>query len=145
MRELLSRFLDIVPAETLVTLTAVSLLVFVATLILIPFILIRLPADYFDIRTPRTWMKDHHPVLRFVGHLVKNVLGVTFLAAGFAMLVLPGQGLLTILIGISLLDFPGKQRLEARIVSQPAILNVINAIRRKCGKPALVIAPESAK
>jgi len=55
------------------------------------------------------------------------------------MLVLPGQGLLTILFGIALLDFPGKYRLERRIVSYPKVLNSINWIRKKANKKPLVI------
>jgi hypothetical protein len=144
MESILPRIFRLVPPETLVTLTLVSIIVFLATLVAIPFILTRLPADYFDIRVPRTWMRSHHPVLRYLGQFLKNLIGVVFLVAGVAMLVLPGQGLLTILIGISLLDFPGKQRIEARIVGQPTVLNVINSLRRKFGKPPLVVAPESS-
>ena len=140
---MLAKILGLVPKGTLVTLAVASLVVFLATLIAIPFILVRLPADYFDIRVPREWMKDRHPVLRFVGTSLKNVAGVLFLLAGIAMLILPGQGVLTILIGVSLMDFPGKQRLEARIVGQRTVLSVINSVRHKFGRPPLVIAPDS--
>jgi hypothetical protein len=101
-----------------------------------------LPADYFDTRTPRHWMKDHHPVLRLSGLVVKNVVGVVFLLAGFAMLFLPGQGLLTMLIGVSLMDFPRKRELEAKMVGQPTLLGVINAMRHKFDKPPLTFAPD---
>jgi hypothetical protein len=121
---------------------AVSLAGFVGSLIAIPWILVRLRADYFDTRVPRHWMQGRHPVIRGVGLVLKNLVGCVFLFAGIAMLVLPGQGILTILIGVSLLDFPGKQRLEARIVSQRLVLQGINAIREKFGKPPLVLAPE---
>ena len=139
---LLSTVHQYVSTETLVTLTILSLVFFVGSLIAIPFILVRLPADFFDIRVPRPWMKDHHPVLRVMGHLVKNVVGAIFLFAGFLMLILPGQGILTILIGVSMLDFPGKRRLEATMIGQPTILNVINGMREKFGKPQLTIAPD---
>jgi Zn-dependent protease with chaperone function len=86
-------------------------------------------------------MKDHHPVLRLLGLVVKNVGGVVFLLAGFAMLFLPGQGLLTMLIGISLMDFPRKRELEAKMVGQPTLLGVINGMRRKFDKPPLTLAP----
>jgi hypothetical protein len=131
-----------VSTETLVTLTILSLVFFVGSLIAIPFILIRLPTDFFDIRVPRPWMEDHHPVLRVIGHLVKNLVGVIFLFAGFLMLFLPGQGILTMLIGISMLDFPGKRKLEARMIGQPAVLGAINSMRQKFGKPPLVVAPD---
>lgn len=143
MDALLSMVHEYVSTETLVTLTVLSIVFFIGSLIAIPFILVRLPADFFDIRVPRPWMKDHHPVLRVIGHLVKNVVGAIFLLAGFLMLFLPGQGILTILIGISMLDFPGKRKLEAKMIGQPAVLNVINGMREKFGKPPLIIADDS--
>jgi len=131
-----------ISTESLVTLTVLSLVFFVGSLIAIPFILVRLPADFFDIRVPRPWMKDHHPVLRLIGHIVKNAVGAIFLFAGFLMLFLPGQGILTMLIGVSMLDFPGKRKLEAKMIGQPAVLHAINGMRQKFGKPPLVIAPD---
>jgi putative transmembrane protein PGPGW len=142
MDGLLSTVQQYVSTDTLIWLTALSFVFFIGTLVAIPFILVRLPADYFDVRVPRPWMKDHHPVLRVVGHIVKNVFGAVFLFAGFLMLFLPGQGVLTMLIGISMLDFPGKRKIEAKLIGQPTVLNVINSMRNKCGKPPLVLAPE---
>jgi hypothetical protein len=142
MDGLLATVQQYVSTETLVMLTALSIIFFVGSLIAIPFILIRLPTDFFDIRIPRPWMKDHHPVLRLLGHLVKNIVGVIFLFAGFLMLFLPGQGILTMLIGISMLDFPGKRKLEAKLIGQPAVLNAINSMRDKFSKPPLTIAPD---
>lgn len=117
-----------------------SVACFIGSLIAIPVILVRLPADYFDLRVPRSWMRDHHPVLKILGHVLKNSFGAVFLVAGFLMLFLPGQGILTMLIGISLLDFPGKRRLEARLVGRPKILSTINHLRHRFGKPPLVLA-----
>jgi hypothetical protein len=130
-----------IPVDVLIGLTAVSVIGFIGSLIAIPLILVRLPADYFDTRTPRHWMKDHHPVLRLSGLVIKNAVGIVFLLAGFAMLFLPGQGVLTMLIGISLMDFPGKRQLEAKMVGQPTLLGVINNMRRKFDKPPLTLAP----
>jgi hypothetical protein len=141
MDGLLSTVEQYVSTDTLVTLTVLSIIFFVGSLIAIPFILVRLPADFFDIRVPRPWMEDHHPVLRVLGHLVKNIVGAIFLFVGFLMLFLPGQGILTMLIGISMLDFPGKRKLEAKLIGQPAVLNTINGMREKFGKPPLIIAP----
>jgi putative transmembrane protein PGPGW len=139
---LLSAVQQYVSTETLVTLTALSVIFFVGSLIAIPFILVRLPTDFFDTRVPRRWMEDHHPVLRILGHIVKNVVGAIFLFAGFLMLFLPGQGILTMLIGVTMLDFPGKRRLEAKMIGQPAVLSTINNMRQKFGKPPLTIAPD---
>ncbi|MEP6960247.1 MAG: PGPGW domain-containing protein [Nitrospirota bacterium] len=131
-----------IPVDVLIGLTAVSVIGFIGSLIAIPLILVRLPADYFDTRTPRHWMKDHHPVLRLVGLVVKNVVGIVFVLVGIAMLFLPGQGLLTMLIGISLVDFPRKRELEAKMVGQRTLLGVINSMRHKFGKPPLTLAPD---
>ena len=87
MDGLLSTVQQYVSTETLIWLTALSFVFFIGTLIAIPFILVRLSADYFDVRVPRPWMQHHHPVLRVVGHIVKNVLGTVFLFAGYFWLV----------------------------------------------------------
>ena len=141
MEDLVETIQQWIPIDVLVGLTAVSIVSFIGSLIAIPWILIRLPDDYFDVRVPRHWMKDHHPVLRIAGHVIKNVIGAVFLVVGFLMLFLPGQGLLTMLIGISFMDFPHKRRLEARIVGQPTLLNVINTMRRRFNRMPLILAP----
>jgi hypothetical protein len=129
--------------DSLLFLFILSVVSFIGSLIAIPFLLIRLPSEYFDERHPRTWMQDHHPVLRIFGLLVKNVAGLVFLLAGTLMLFLPGQGLLTMLIGVSLMDFPGKRALERRIVGQPAVLRTINKLREKFNRPPLTVHPSS--
>jgi len=126
--------------DVLLSLFALSVVTFVVSLIGIPFLLVRLPPHYFDERHPRNWMQDHHPVLRLIGLGLKNAVGVLLFLAGVAMVFLPGQGLLTMLIGISLLDFPGKRHLERRLVGQPAVLRTINKLREKFGRPPLIVA-----
>jgi hypothetical protein len=125
--------------QVLLGLFALSVLTFIGSIIAIPVILVRLPPHYFDARHPRTWMEEHHPLLRLIGHVIKNIVGAVLLLAGFAMLFLPGQGILTMVIGISFLDFPGKRRLEAKLIGQPAVLQAINSIRGKFGRPPLIV------
>jgi putative transmembrane protein PGPGW len=129
--------------QVLSALVIVSIAGFVGSLIAIPLILVRLPPHYFDERHPRTWMENHHPALRMIGHILKNVIGVVLLIAGLAMLVLPGQGILTMLIGISLIDFPGKRQLERKLIGQRAVLHTINKVREKFGRPPLTVAHDS--
>ena len=140
--DVLAQIESYVPANVLIWFAVSSVFMFVGTLVAIPIILVRLPADYFDIRKPRPWMENHHPVLRLLGHIVKNVVGAIFLFAGFLMLFLPGQGVLTMLIGLSLIEFPGKREVEAKIVGQSTVLSTINAMRAKFDKPPLIIAPD---
>ncbi|MFO0766221.1 MAG: PGPGW domain-containing protein [Nitrospiraceae bacterium] len=142
MNDLMAQISSYVPGQLLIWLAVSSVFMFVGTLVAIPIILMRLPADYFDVRKPRPWMENHHPVLRLIGHIVKNVVGAIFLFAGFLMLFLPGQGVLTMLIGLSLIEFPGKRKLEAKIVGQSTVLSTINSMRAKFDKPPLIIAPD---
>lgn len=114
-----------------------SVVGFIGSLITLPLILVRLPVNYFMETHPRIWLAEHHPVLRGMALVLKNLLGLVLLLGGLAMLVLPGQGILTILIGVSLLDFPGKRALERRIVGRPLVLRAINRIRRRFNQPPL--------
>lgn len=128
--------------DVLLYLFMLSVAGFIGSVIAIPFILIRLPPHYFDERHPRNWMENHHPILRVFGLLLKNAVGGVFVLAGFAMLFLPGQGILTMLIGISLLDFPGKRRLERHFIGRPAVLKTINSMRAKFNRPPLTVADD---
>ena len=124
-----------VSKEMWVGLIMFSVIAFVGTLIAIPAILIRLPPDYFKNHHHKPWFANHHPVIRTLGLLVKNLAGIIFFLAGIAMLFLPGQGLLTMLLGILFIDFPGKHRLEQKLIQHPHVLKAINAFREKSGKP----------
>ncbi|WP_225741692.1 PGPGW domain-containing protein [Halospina sp. K52047b] len=116
----------------------VSLLMFVATLVAVPFVIARIPSDYFTRpRRRRYLLQGRYPLLGLLALILKNLLGLILLLAGIAMLVLPGQGLLTILISLTLLNFPGKYRLERWVVERPAVFRSINWIRRRWGVPEL--------
>lgn len=111
---------------------------FVASLLFVPWAIVRLPADYFHYHARhRVLWSTLHPVLRFVLLLGKNLLGCILIVMGLAMLVLPGQGLLTILIGILLLDFPGKFNFERWLISRKPILHTSNWLRKKAHKEPL--------
>jgi Putative transmembrane protein (PGPGW) len=122
-----------------VVLGVVSGVLFIGTLIAIPILIVRLPNDYFIKNHRRTWLQNRHPVLRVTAYVIKNLIGCVFLLAGIAMLVLPGQGILTMLIGVSLIDFRGKQKLQRKLIGQPAVLRTINRIRQKFGRKSLVV------
>jgi hypothetical protein len=127
-----------VSKEMWVGLIMFSVIAFVGTLIAIPAILIRLPPDYFKNHHHKPWFANHHPVIRTLGLLVKNLAGIIFFLAGIGMLFLPGQGLLTMLLGILFIDFPGKHRLEQKLIQHPQVLKAINAFREKSGKPPFI-------
>lgn len=110
------------------------------SLIVTGFILVRLPADYFAGPSPPDFWHGRHPALRLAGRIGRNVLGALLIAAGIILSLpgVPGQGLLTILIGVMMLDVPGKRKWEQRMVQQPRILAGINRLRRRYGRPELV-------
>jgi len=115
-----------------------SMATFVGTLIIIPILVIRIPADYImrEKQTPNRCY-NQYAFICFIGLVLKNLFGIIFVLAGVAMLFLPGQGFITILIGIMMLNFPGKFTLEQRIVQQPTVLRAINWIRAKADRPVL--------
>lgn len=117
-----------------------SLVLFVASLVIFPLVVAYLPVDYFvrDTRDP-AHQQRRHPVAWALLAVLKNVIGFVLILAGIAMLVLPGQGILTILMGVALANFPGKFVLERKLVRQPSVGRALNRIREVAGKPRLEI------
>ena len=107
------------------------------TVIVLPWVVVRLPADYFLHESARDAWQDVRTPLALAGRLVRNALGLIFFAAGAAMLMLPGQGLLTMLIGLVLRGFPGKFRIERWIVGRAGMLRALNALRGRFGTAPL--------
>ncbi len=118
-----------------------SIVAFLGTLIAVPWLILRIPPDYFAHRKRlRTPAPRRNAVVRWAFLLGKNLLGYLLIVAGIAMLVLPGQGVLTILLGGILVDLPGKYRLERWIVARPPVLKSINRLRQRAGRDPLVLA-----
>ena len=121
---------------------ALSGVVVLGSLVVVPLLVVQIPADYFAAANRRDRRKrSRHPVMRWIVLGVKNVTGGLLLLAGLVMLVLPGQGLLTLFIGMSLIDFPGKFRLERRVVRIPAIHRSMNWVRARYDHPPLQLDP----
>ena len=118
-----------------------SVVSFLAGISLVPWMVIRLPADYL-VRPapppPAGWLASAR---RLAGKMLKNLLGIVLVAVGVLLFVLPGQGLLTVLLGLSFLDFPGKRRLEIWGLTRPAVFRAVNARRARWERPPL-LAPE---
>ena len=106
------------------------------SLFLVGDALARMPADYFvnpDARRPI----DRHPVLKVLAVLTRNAIGYFLIALGAVLSLpgVPGQGLLTILMGVLLIDFPGKYRFEKWLVTRRVILAAVNRLRARSGQP----------
>lgn len=109
----------------IIPMTVFSVLTFVATLLALPRLFASLPQDYFTAAT------------RPSASWIRNTIGAGLILIGLALLLLPGQGVLTILAGLMLADFPGKQELERRLLGRPRVLEAINGLRERRGQPPL--------
>ncbi|HIJ49231.1 MAG TPA: hypothetical protein HPP72_14665, partial [Gammaproteobacteria bacterium] len=104
----------------------------------LPWLVGRIPGDYFTHQQPPTPLPfKGHPLLGFSFHLLRNLLALVLIVAGFLMLFLPGQGLLTLLLGIMMSHFPGKYRVEQWFIRQPGILSALNWFRQRGGHTPL--------
>lgn len=114
--------------------TATSLLMAVASMIAVPWLVIRIPHDYFVMPRPPSPL---HTGRGWAVWLIRNIAGCALIALGTLMLVLPGQGVLTILIGVAVSALPFKYRLERRLAARPRVLGALNWIRRRYRKTPL--------
>ncbi|NLX18553.1 MAG: hypothetical protein GXY53_04610 [Desulfobulbus sp.] len=116
-----------------------SVLTFFGSLLGVPWLIGRMQSDYFLTHRHRVNARHRcHPVLALIVFCIRNGIGFCLLLAGIAMLFLPGQGVLTIIIAICLMDFPGKRRLLDRLACNPQIISALNWVRRKQGKGEFV-------
>lgn len=109
-----------------------SLLAVLASVVLVPRFLAKLPANYLQ--------KGEEPPHSLPLRIARNALGLVLVVAGVAMLVLPGQGLLTLLVGLLLVDFPGKHELVRRVLCKPKVLSIVNKLRAHRGAAPLSAA-----
>ncbi|WP_241973792.1 hypothetical protein [Aliidiomarina iranensis] len=117
---------------------SVSVLMVLASMLIIPFLIVKMPADYFvNKRRPRTWS-----IPRIVLYILRNFVAFILFIAGVLMLVLPGQGLLTLIVAVVVSDFPGKFRLERWLLKQRGVLRSINWIRKRYDKPKIHVPEE---
>jgi len=112
------------------------------------FVLLRLASDHFHhARHPSPFWEGRPAWLRAIGLAGKNLLGFFLVVLGVVMSLpgVPGQGLLTIFIGLVLMDVPGKRAIERRIVSVPAIFRACNRLRARFDKPPFTLDGEDVR
>ncbi|MHB8809941.1 MAG: PGPGW domain-containing protein [Desulfobulbaceae bacterium] len=111
---------------------ALSVITFIGSLLVIPWLIGRLPVDYF-LRHRHKVEERHkrHPIVARLIFVMRNGLGLLFLLAGMVMLILPGQGIITLLIGFSFMDFRKKHALEDALIHRPGVARALNWVRRK--------------
>ncbi len=107
---------------------------FFLSLLLIPLFINWLDSDFFLHIHERPKRENEHPLMFLLLRILRYSIGVFLITAGVLMLFLPGQGLLTIILGIVLLDFPAKRALTDKIISYQKIQKGLNWIREKGAK-----------
>ena len=107
----------------------------------IAVVMLKIPANYFSTHYVQDFLPNSPWIVRWGAVILKNVFGVLLIGLGILLSLpgVPGQGILTILLGLIMLDIPGKRPLEARIIKRPAVLGAINSLRARYNKPPLVM------
>ena len=111
----------------------------IASAVIVAVVIVKIPANYFSSHYQQDFLPNSSWFTRWGAVIAKNMIGLLLVIAGIIMLIGPGQGILTILIGLILMDIPGKRPLEARIIKRPPVLAVVNALRMRYDKPPLVM------
>lgn len=128
--------------EVLVWISIGSGIALLLTAIAIPIVIVKLPTDYLVNDQKKSWLDAQPAMMRISLRLAKNLFGVALVVLGIIMLVLPGQGVLSIILGLSLVDFPGRRALQCKLIRRPKVIDSINWIRKTFRRPPLRV-PET--
>lgn len=111
----------------------------VVSAVICGIVIVKIPQNYFSSHYQADFLPNASWLTRWGATIGKNIVGAILVLAGIVMLVGPGQGILTILIGLIMLDIPGKRPIEARIIGRPSVLAAVNHLRSRYGKPPLIM------
>ena len=122
----------------LVWLGTLSFIIFIFSLLTIKWLVALIPSDYF-IKKNNSEFRSNYPIFWLVSIIIKNLIGYILIFGGILMLVLPGQGLFTIFVGLMLSNYPGKFYIERKFIAIPSVLRAINWLRKKSNTPPIKI------
>jgi hypothetical protein len=107
----------------------------------IGIVMVKIPANYFHSDYTHDLLPGKPFIVRWSVVIIKNIVGILLIGLGIILSLpgVPGQGILTILLGLIMIDIPGKRPLEARIIRRPTILAAVNNLRERYKKPPLLI------
>ena len=117
---------------------AISFAIFVFSLLSIKWLVSLIPSDYF-INKKTSKFKSKYPVIWLVSMIIKNLIGYILIIGGIIMLILPGQGLFTIFIGLMMSNYPGKYFIERKFIAIPSVLKTINWLRKRSNQEPLKV------
>ena len=129
-------------SDLLFLLGSLSIFILVISVFMMVLIISFLPEDYFKSENRNlisSVQNSRYPLLKLLVLITKNFFGVLLLLSGILMLVLPGQGILTIITGLVFMDYPGKYKFERKLLRQKGVINSINWIRSRLSKPSLKV------
>ena len=110
------------------------------SLAIVLWIALALPEDYFEV--------DQPPLTSWTAaRLARNGTGIVLILVGAVLSIpgVPGQGVLTILVGLLLVDFPSRQRLERALARRPGVLPALNRLRVRFDRAPLRPPPPSQR
>jgi len=104
-------------------------------------VLVRLPSDYLCASRAEDARRTDGTAGFWAWRISRNLLGAILVVVGavLSLPAIPGQGLITVLAGILLLDFPGRVRLLRKTLGRPLLLRSINRLRAKFSHPPLIV------
>ena len=129
-------------SDLLFLLGSLSIFILIISVFMMVLIISFLPEDYFKSENRNlisSVQNSRYPLLKLLVLITKNFFGVWLLLSGILMLVLPGQGILTIITGLVFMDYPGKYKFERKLLRQKGVINSINWIRSRLSKPSLKV------
>ena len=129
-------------SDLLFLLGSLSIFILIISVFMMVLIISFLPEDYFKSENRNlisSVQNSRYPLLKLLVLITKNFFGVLLLLSGILMLVLPGQGILTIITGLVFMDYPGKYKFERKLLRQKGVINSINWIRSRLSKPPLKV------
>lgn len=140
MEILLEQIIDLVDEykSVIFWLSLLSFFIFIFSLVSIKWLVALIPIDYF-VYKKNSKFKTKYPFTWLISMIIKNIIGYLLIIGGILMLVLPGQGLFTIFIGLMMSNYPGKYYIEKKIIAIPSILKTINWLRKQSNKEPIII------
>ena len=129
-------------SDLLFLLGSLSIFILIISVFMMVLIISFLPEDYFKSENRNlisSVQNSRYPLLKLLVLITKNFFGVLLLLSGILMLVLPGQGILTIITGLVFMDYPGKYKFERKLLRQKGVINSIYWIRSRLSKPSLKV------
>ncbi len=139
MTERLAAFWESLTVGSVLLGVGLFLVSLTVSFIAIAVVMVKIPANYFSTHYRQDFLPGSHWTVRWGAVIIKNIFGVFLILLGIVLSLpgIPGQGILTILLGLIMIDIPGKRPLEARIIKRPTVLAAVNRLRERYNKPPL--------